>query len=175
MDWDRDELIDFFDDHLVASDEQPDGVLRDDGGGTIEDPATGQRTLWRYAFVSDLHWHALNRYGLTDSERKQLSLTLARTLASLYAPEEKLIARALARLFKACGDEASATRYRRTADYTTSREAMHQQATLMMAVNKDDWDEGRCRQATAMFVAAGKQMRPAYPFEETLSVFGPIL
>ena len=171
MDWDRDELIDFFDDHLVASDEQPDGILQDDGSITTEDPETGQRTLWRYTLVSDLHWHALNRYGLTDSERKLLSLALARTLAGLYAPEEKLVARTLARLFKVGGDESAATRYRRTADYATSREAMRQQAMLMMAVNKDGWDKGRCRQVTAMFMAAGKQMLRAYPFEETLSVF----
>ena len=168
----RDDLIDFFDDHLVASAERADGILHEDDSVTIEDEQTGERTLWRYAFVSDLHWHALqSRYSLTAAEQKQLSLALAHTLAALYSPEERLIARTLARLFKVGGDETSARNHQRAADYVTSRAALRQQALWLMAINKDDWDKDRCRQATQLLMTAGKQMQVAYPFEEILSVF----
>ncbi len=172
MNWNRDELIDFFDDYLVASAEQPDGILQEDTSITIEDPQTGPRTLWRYAFASDLHWYALkSRYVLTAIEQNQMGLALARTLIGLYAPEENQIARTLANLFKVGGDAGTASGYQRTADYATSRAAMCQQALMVMAINKDDWDEGRCRQATTLLMAAGKQMLNTYPFEETLSIF----
>lgn len=170
--WERDDLIDFFDDHLIASEERADGILLEDGSVTIDDEQTGERTLWRYAFVSDLHWHALqSRYSLTATEQKQLSLALAHTLAALYSPEERLIARTLARLFKTGGDETAARNYQRTADYATSRAALRQQALFLMAINKDGWEKDRCRQATQLLIAAGKQMLRAYPHEETLSVF----
>ena len=168
----RDDLIDFFDDHLVASTERADGILHEDDSVTIDDEQTGTRTFWRYSFVSDLHWHAMqSRYSLTAAEQKQLSLTLAHTLTALYAPDERLIARTLARLFKAGGDETAARNHQRTADYATSRAALRQQALLLMAINKDDWDKDRCRQATQLLMAAGRQMLLAYPFEETLGVF----
>lgn len=100
-----------------------------------------------------------------------MSLALAHTLAALYAPEERLIARTLVRLFKVGGDETAARNHQRTADYATSREALRQQALLLMEINKDDWGQGRCRQATQLLRAAGEQMLLAYPFEETLDVF----
>lgn len=171
LDGDKDELIDFLDDTLAQNDDCPDGILQEDESVTINDPNTGPRTLWCYRFASDLHWQALLRYGLTKAEQSQASLALAHALIEAYSPEEKQIAQTLARLFKTGGDQGKATHYQRMADYGLMREDLRQHTLYMMSLNKDDWNEWDCQQATALFIAAGLKMSGAYPHAETLAVF----
>jgi hypothetical protein len=64
--WDRDQLIDFLDDRFVADEGRPEGLIQEVGASTVNDPRSGRRDLWRYAFRSDLHWLTLrvpNRTG----------------------------------------------------------------------------------------------------------------
>lgn len=80
---DRDELVDFLDDTLVRGEDRPEGVLVEEESVPIDDPRSGRRYLCRYAFTSDLYWLTLGRYGLADSRKAGVSLTLARALAEL--------------------------------------------------------------------------------------------
>lgn len=178
LDWDRDELIDFLDETLVQTDDNQDGLLREDDSAQIVLPDGTTRTLWRYSFVSDLHWQALDRYGFaneqrpdrSDSERREKSAGLIRALQETYAPEERFAAAPIARLLRAIGQEETAQHYQRMADYAANREVMRAQALYLLATNKDDWEQWQCGRGAEFLIEAGRAMLNAFPLNETLAV-----
>jgi hypothetical protein len=168
---DRDELVDFLDDTLVQGEERPKGVLVEDESVPIDDPRIGRRYLCRYAFTSDLYWLTLERYGLPDSRKPEVSLSLARALAELYAPDEQQVARTIARLYEADGDHSSAVRYQRMADYRGGHEVLRWQALAILSAPKEHWSHWAYLRNTTLLLEAGYKMTHAYPFSETLAVF----
>jgi tetratricopeptide (TPR) repeat protein len=178
MNWDRDELIDFLDEALVQSEDNPDGLLLEDEAVNIPTPDGATRTLWRYRFVSDLHWMALERYGFSneqrpersDTERLEKCAALAEALIENYAPEERLVAAQLARLLREIGQHEAAQRYQRMSDYAAKREVMREQALYLLTVSKDDWDQWQYENVARFLIEAGQAMVNAFPYQETLAV-----
>ncbi len=178
LDWDRDELIDFLDAVLTQSEDNPDGLLLEDDGIEIHEPDGTTRTVWRYSFVSDLHWMALERYGFAieprpgkqGSQKLEKSAALINALREIYAPEERYAAAPLARLLREVGDGETARHYQRMADYAAKREVMREQALHLLIVNKDHWEPWQCERAGKFLIEAGRAMMNAFPHHETLSV-----
>jgi tetratricopeptide (TPR) repeat protein len=176
--WDDDDLYDLLDDVLLQTEQNPDGLLRDEESVAIHKPDGEKTTLWRYSFVSDLHWMALNRYGFADehrlgrsgSERLEKSSALVDALTELYTPEERLVAAPLARLLRGIGQVKLARRFQRMADYTAGHEIMRELALHILALNKDDWELWECRRNAEFLTEAGEAMLNAYPYTETLAV-----
>jgi hypothetical protein len=112
-------------------------------------PDGATSTLWRYSFVSDLHWTALERYGFTDqqrpgtgdSEKLEKRAALAQALMETSAPEERLVAAPLARLLGAIGQREAALHYQRMAVYAADRLVMREQALHLLTINKEDWGQ----------------------------------
>jgi tetratricopeptide (TPR) repeat protein len=137
------------------------------------------RTLWQYAFVSDLHWVALERYGFADeqrpgkgsSEKLEMSAALANALTEVYAPEERLVATPLARLLRDVGHQEVANHYQRMAEYAADSAMMREQAIYLLAFNKEHWEQWECERSARFLIEAGKKMSNVYPFDETLMVF----
>lgn len=179
MGFDRDELIDFFDDVLVRTEANPDGLLSEEGGVNIATPDGATRTLWRYSFVSDLHWMALERYGFADeprpgqedSEKQEKIAALVDALREVYTPEERLVAAPVARLLRAIGREEDASHYERVGEYSAHQTLMRDHATYLLALNKDEWEQWECRRAAEFLVQAGTAMFHSCPFPETQAVF----
>lgn len=113
----------------------------------------------------------LRRYGVPRSEEEPLSLALAHALDELYAPEQQRVARSLAQLYRIGGDPAAASYYQRLADFATSREAAHWQASIIINSAKEDWDNWEYIRATNSLVVAGHAMDRVYPLRDTLAVY----
>lgn len=169
--WDPDELMDFLDSNLLRNDLHPDGLLDEVGFVKTSDPHKKARNLFRYAFTSDLIWMTLNHYGLTPAEATDLALELGRILASLYEPEERKIARTLARLYQFAGDLEAAARYQKMADFSANLSTHRIQAQLIIASNKHDWDTWDFSRAVNLLLEAGMNMLGSCPHTETLTVF----
>jgi tetratricopeptide (TPR) repeat protein len=175
---DRDELIDFFDETLVQSEDNPGGILLDEGGIKVTKPDGSTPTLWRYGFVSELHWLALERHGFAEierpgkmgSERLEKTAILIAALREAYAPEERLAAVPLARLHRYLGNTDESQQYQRVTNYSANRSLMRDHALKLAAVKKDDWDEGRCGEIAKFLIEAGRVMINAFPHDETLTV-----
>lgn len=176
--WDRDELINFLDEVLVQTEDNPDGLLLEDDSVSIAMPDGGTRTLWRYGFVSDLHWMALERYGFTDSsrpgkgysEKLEKSAALAEALIETYAPEERLVAAPLSRLLYDIGDREAAQHYQRMADCAAERAVMREQALYLLIINKEKWEQWEYARAAKFLLEAGNVMTNAFSHSETLTV-----
>ena len=177
--WDRDELIDFLDEKLVQTEENPDGLLLDEGGITVAAPDGSSRTLWRYSFASDLHWIILSRHGFTDerrpgaedSERMEKCAAMADALIETYADDERLAAAPLARLLRDLGDTEAARYYQRLADYAADHLFMREHALHLLTVNKDEWGPLESARTAEFLLAAGSAMSHTSPHSETLAVF----
>jgi tetratricopeptide (TPR) repeat protein len=178
LDWDRDELIDFLDEELVQTEDNPDGLLFEDDSVSITMPDGSTRTLWRYNFASDLHWMALKQYGFSDqprpgkgnSEKLEMSEALAKALIETYAPEERLVAAQLARLLRETGYVEASLKYQQIANYAARREVMREHALYLLSINKDEWDQLRCGFVAKFLIEAGEEMFDAVPHYETLEV-----
>jgi tetratricopeptide (TPR) repeat protein len=178
LEWDRDELIDLLDDKLVQSDTNPDGILFDEGGIQITALDGSTRTFWRYSFVSELHWMALERYGFANEERpnktqtEKLEITdrLAKSLIDLYGSDSRWVSAALARLMRNLGKNKAAEHYQQTSTYWAELELMREQALQFLAINKDDWDESECGRNALFMIEAGSAMFDVFPYSETLAV-----
>ena len=175
--WHTDELIDFFDEVLVRTEENPEGLLLEDGSARVPDEGGGERTLWRYRFVSDLHRMALERDGFarverpqSGTERRAKCLAMIEALKQTYAAGESLAAAPLARLLREVGKTESAQRYQRIADFGTNREGMREQALRLIAVEKDDWEPWQCGRAAKLLIKAADAMLHTFPYDETLAV-----
>jgi tetratricopeptide (TPR) repeat protein len=168
--WGRDELIDFLDDFLVKDSEHPEGLLTEEACVVIQSQDMQSRHLWRYSFSSDLFWHTINRYGLTPVERRELSLGLAHSLAALYRPKERQIARILATLFYAGGDFERAEQYREIADFLESTEAMHLQALNIITLPKGKWDYWEYTRAISFLLLTSYMMEHTYTYRDTIAI-----
>ncbi len=162
LDWDCDELIDFIDDELAQSNDNPDGLLQEADSLEIPLNPSATRTLWRYRFAADLFWLACREYGFTETELPNASAALAAVLQEAYEPEVRLIAGSLARLYRNCRAKKAAEHYRRMWDFGFERESMRKQALLLLRVNKDDWSFwGKKRAVELLLEAAGLMYRSA--------------
>lgn len=178
LEWDRDELIDLLDDRLVQSDTNPDGILLEEGGIQISAPDGPTKTFWRYSFVSELHWLALERYGFANEERpnktqtEKLEMTdrLTGALIDLYGPEARLVAPALARLLRTLGRNEIAEHYQRTSNYGAERELMREHALRLVNIDKDDWGQLECGRSALFLIEAGGAMFDVFAYSETLAV-----
>lgn len=168
---DRDELIDFLDESLVRTSTQPDGVVVETESIVLAQGQDETRTLWRYAFVSDLYVFVLRRYGLISAERCHASLELARALAAVYVTDEARVAGTLARLFGEGGDEQMARRYQRLADFGMSGDMVRWHVAALQSAPRDDWQKEDYGRATALLLEAGGLMERGHPFAETLAVY----
>jgi energy-coupling factor transporter ATP-binding protein EcfA2 len=145
LDWDRDELIDFLDEKLIQTEDNPDGLLVEGDSVNIIASDGATHTLWRYNFVSDLYWIALEQYGFanqprpgkSNSEKREKSAALAKALIATYATEERLVAAPLARLLGDIGDREAARQYRQMADYVAEHAAMREQALLLLSTRTE--------------------------------------
>ena len=177
--FDRNDLIDFVDENLVQSDDNPDGLLLEDGSVSIAKPDGSITNLWYYRFVSELHWLALERHGFAEterpdkgsSERLEKTATLVEALKETYAPEDRLVAATLARLLRDLASTEESQEYQRMANYAANRTLMREHALNLLTVNKDDWEEWRCGQTAKFLIDAGRVMLNAFPHEETRMVF----
>jgi tetratricopeptide (TPR) repeat protein len=175
---DRDELIDFLDEMLVQSKDNPDGLLLEENSVNITRSDDTTRALWRYSFVSELHWLALERYGFANaiaggkshSERLEKTAALVKALKEAYAREERLAAGPLAHLLRSLGQKAAAQHYQRVSNYSAEREAMRKYALHLMALDKDDWDTTQCALAADFLITVGKAMVGAFSCDETVAV-----
>jgi tetratricopeptide (TPR) repeat protein len=174
----RNELTDFLDDFLVQTQDNPDGILSENGSVEIPVQNGTPRTLWLYSFVSDLQWMAMGRYGFATkhrpgnrgSEKMEKSRALANALLKTYAPEERLVAPQLARLLRESGDKDKARTYQRMADYAARREVMREQAFYITTINKDNWEQWLCGRAAKFLIEAGKTIHHITPHREALAV-----
>lgn len=176
--WYRDDLIDFLDETLVQSEDNPDGLLFEEDNVQISVPDGTNSTVWRYSFVSELHWLALERFGFaneerpekSDSEKLEKTAALIKALKETYAPEERLVAAPLARLLRSLGHTEAAQHYQKMADNLADREVMRESALYLLALNKDDWEQWRCRQVAVFLIEAGWTMLNAFSYEQTRAV-----
>jgi hypothetical protein len=170
LDWEPDELIDFIDEDLLQSDDNPDGLLQEADPLEIPLNLSDTRTLWRYRFAADLLWLACREYGFTETELPNASASLAAALQEVYEPEVRLIAGSLAWLYRNCQANEAAEHYRRMWDFGFERESMRQQALLLLRVNKDDWSLWGKKRAVELLLEAAELMYGNTNSKEMLSV-----
>lgn len=176
--WDRDELIDFFDEVLVRTEDNLDGLLSEEDCISIPASDGTTHTLWRYSFVSDLHRMALERYGFADeqrpgkgdTEKREMSAALAEALVEVYTPEERLVAGPLARLLRDIGQKETADHYQRMSEYAADRALMREQAMHLLSLDKGDWEQWECQRTAEFLIVAGQAMFNAFPYNEALAV-----
>jgi tetratricopeptide (TPR) repeat protein len=179
LNWDRDKLIDFLDEILVQSEDNPNGLILEDGSINITKSNVEAHTLWLYRFVSDLHWMAMERYGFAnehrtekdESERLERSKAVINALRVLYAPHERFVAAPLARLMIEIGHNEEGQHYQRIADYIAEREVMRSQALYLLTIKKDDWEKWQRTRIATFLIEAGKVMFNACAHNETQAVF----
>jgi len=166
----HDELMDFLDKTLLVCEENPDGLLTEVGFLTIND-YHGEKNLFRYSFTTDLFWMTLNRYGLTTTDIPDLAHRLGQILIDEYSPQERQIARTLARLFRLAGDKDSKIKYQRMADFDMSVSANRLLAKHILSLPKDEWNKFDYVRAISQVLDAGIAMYGCCPYSETLQVF----
>jgi hypothetical protein len=168
---DTDDVMDFLDDYFVQSGENPSGILREEGFLTLEIQPEITLNVFRYSFISDWHWKVLNRYALTDDEKKQKSTELITALQVAYEGDESLTAKSLAQLYRNIDDTKQANHFRTIASYSQRREVMYQQAQLLMTLKTDNWDQFQFYQHAKFLLEAGETTKLAYPTDETIRIF----
>ena len=130
-----DDVIDFFDDDLLETDEV-DGILDDLGFQCVGRNDT-ELELHRYAFSQPYLQHVWLKY--VDKEQRQTwSLQLARTLENLWWPDPKRVARTLARLYTEGSDPARAAEYQRAADFASALDALEWHVAFLAPNVGDD-------------------------------------
>jgi tetratricopeptide (TPR) repeat protein len=148
VDRDADELIDEFDEHLLASPRRPDGLLQEAGFVQLVDsraPPDGsepeEQWLCRYQFVSELHWRTLRRYGLPGRERQDACRTLATALEGVWQPEPERAAALIASLLREAGDYQAAASWQTLAELGRAAvPVVEARARLLLAQDTSGWD-----------------------------------
>ena len=168
LDWDRDLLIDYLDDHLA--DEGPTALLKDHGAVTVSSETSIQRQLWTYRFGTEAYRWALAQ-DLEAAERALLSKKLADALRRLYFPEEHRVAGSLARLYAAAGDAEAARHFREVVNHETNLGLLRWQAKQTIEDSKAGWTKWDYAQATSLLVRAAHAMEHSCPRKETLGVW----
>jgi tetratricopeptide (TPR) repeat protein len=167
---DPNELMDFLDETLLVCEKNPDGLLAEVGFLTIND-YHGERNLFCYSFATDLFWMTLNRYGLTTEETPDLAHRLGQILIDEYSPQERQIARTLARLFRLAGDIDSVIKYQSLADFDMDVSANLLLVKHILSLPKDEWNKFDYARAISQMLDAGLAMYTCCPHSETLQVF----
>lgn len=126
-----DELIDLLDDHLTAGDPLQ-GVLFETTPAIIR-VAEADRSLWRYAFHSYIHWLTCQRLGIERNQRLILCRAYAESLKRVYASHQALVARQIARLYAEAGDVDQARHYGAIAAYTDELDVVRPLAARIRA------------------------------------------
>lgn len=168
---DRDEVVDFLDDWLVADESHESGILEDLGIVSISDPPFEPRQLCRYRFRADLYRWALVHYGLREFEPAGLSAAsrrMAAILTHLYAPEEHRIAGLLSRLYKEGGDFKLAREFRQLADVPLKREALLWLALASIDQGKRHWSREDAFWTLQLLLKAVPQLRGSIPYSQLL-------
>ncbi len=143
---DADELIDEFDERLLASPERPDGLLEEAGFMELADPRAATdgegegRWVARYRFASELHWRTLRRYGLPGRERQDGCRGLAAALQQVLQPEPERAAAQIASLLRETGDHQAATAWQIQADLGAAVPVVEARARLLFAQDTSGWD-----------------------------------
>ncbi len=170
LNFDRDDLIDFIDDELLHSEENPNGLLLEAEALPFTTEPESQRPVWRYRFANDLFWLANFEYGLTESELPKASAALFDALQEVYGNQTRLIAGDLARLCRNSGAHDTAQHFQRMWDHGTAIESMRQQGLLMAQVDKTDWSYWQKWIALDLLIQAGDVMVQSTPVGETTIV-----
>jgi len=146
MDVDPDDLIDFFDDWLVAEAEDEDladegeayksadGILVDEGFVEVD----SQRHLCQYRFARPYLHHVWAKYPRDDEQRRAWSSQLADELERFYYPLSYLIADELFDLFGAAGLLERAEPYRRQRAVKSSLEGLLWHVRLLIETTSED-------------------------------------
>lgn len=170
LEWDRDELVDFLDDNLVQTDEHPAGLLQEQP--PLEIDATLQRYVCRYRFISDWHWHVLERYAFTEKQRKKRSAELLAALQRVYEDAEHFVAKPLARLCRELNRWDEAQRYELVASFSGSATAMYQHALHVVAMSDEGWDKWQCQSASRRLILIGPSIYGRYSHRELVRIYG---
>jgi tetratricopeptide (TPR) repeat protein len=145
--WDADELIDELDQHLLAGPDRPDGLLEEVGFAYLTDPQAtrneGERGDWavyRYRFVSELHWRTLRRYGLVGRERQDGCRALAAALQEVWQVEPERAAAEIATLLRQAGDLEAAASWHAMAEFGARVPVVEASARRLLAQDTSGWD-----------------------------------
>jgi tetratricopeptide (TPR) repeat protein len=106
----REEILDYLDDSLAVSSENPDGLVVELGSLGVPD-GHGPRVVWIYRFVCELDFATLRHWSLTPEERAEYSGVLAKALIACYAGAKLLAVATVARLYQVGGDSELAREY----------------------------------------------------------------
>ena len=169
LDQEADDFIDFLDDHLARSEDQPYGLIQELDSIPITD---GQevRTLWSYTFASDLFWYTLQQFHQDPSLQAQRCARLAAGLEAVYAPQERNIAHTLARLHAAAGNQQQAYHYRWMAHNQAQAQATYVQARLLMQIDKSGWSALEQGWVARQLNEAAETICLTHPFQDTLDI-----
>jgi tetratricopeptide (TPR) repeat protein len=144
---DADELIDELDDHLLASPDRPDGLLKEAGfaqpgdlHATSDNGETEGAWMCRYRFVSELHWRTLRRYGLLGRERQDGCRSLAAALIQLWQLEPEPAASEITMLLREAGDLQAAASWHVVAEFGAAVPAVEASARRLLAQDTTGWD-----------------------------------
>ena len=163
---DRDDTIDFLDEHLSLDDEHPDGFVVEDGFLHVRDER-GQRSLAMYRFARGLDWLTLRHHGLSEAEQQHRGRRLADALHTLYGGEAHRVAPTLVRLYASAGNHDRARHYQRMADTGIDREVVLWRARNVLA-DDDPVDRAERRRASQLLIAAGYALFHGGPFADGL-------
>ncbi len=163
---DNDELIDFFDNYLVATEDRPNGLLEEAGWATVTN-GLSQKQHPLYAFRFLYQEHVWRKY-LSDAEERRFALALVTALEKAYSPQADLQARKLARLSALAGKEDDARRYQRITNSSDDIQAMKLHIDVLEQIAESEVDLARLFEAK---IAIGLQMTGRVPFQEVILAF----
>ncbi len=168
---DPDDLIDFLDERLVRTDDQPYGLLEE--WESVQIPVGAEvRHLWRYRFAAELFWYTLQQFHRDPSQQAQRCAQLAAALQAAYASQARTIAPILSRLHATAGNQTQAQHYRWMAHTTGQANAAYAQSQLLMQIDKSDWSPLEQGWVARQLNDVAGVIYHTHPFRETLEVAG---
>ncbi len=170
LELDNEYLGDLFDDKLVFSEDNPNGVLLDEKGLYLETELGKSVGVYRYSFLDDWDWQVMDYFAFAgEGERHKYSLKMIDALENVYETNEHYVAKSLSQLCKFVGDDESAKKYQHIADYTMQKEKMRELALLSLKVDTTDWDKSHCGHFGRFLYITGAEIYTAHP-HESLSI-----
>ena len=166
LELDPDEMVDFFDEYLIETDDNPHGILQERGWAKIA-TSTADKSLALYAFRYLYHEHVWSKY-LGPEEKAGLAFELAQAIENCYFPQTFLQARKLARLFALAGNVPEAKRYHQALKFARNIEALKLHVEVLRHIAKTETDLTRLYDAQ---LELGLQMYWSEPYFETIQVF----
>jgi len=155
--WDHDEVIDLLDE-LVEEERPERGVLLDLGAIEVPDLTRNEkRVLWRYRFVSHLHWRAARDLLAGEAEREAMAARLVQALCAAYDPDNQAIAHVLASLCRLAGEREAAAMWRSVA-LSASQEVRRGCAKHLLGIDTAGWTIWDYRDATRLLLEAAEHL-----------------